>query len=80
MTETVTPDDIEAATRDLARLAEDNQPGKLRIAVECHTCYDWLMPGMDAYRARTGRRWRWIWWAAFIPIRWRCWRKTGPTW
>ena len=42
---------IEAAQRDLARLAEDNQPGKLRIAVECHTCYDWLMPGMDAYRA-----------------------------
>lgn len=41
---------IEAAKRDLARLAEDNQPGKLRIAVECHTCYDWLMPAMDAYR------------------------------
>ncbi|WP_124704738.1 LysR family transcriptional regulator [Sulfuriferula multivorans] len=42
---------MEAARRDLARLAEDNQPGRLRIAVECHTCYDWLMPGMDAYRA-----------------------------
>lgn len=42
---------IDAVKRDLARLAEDNQPGKLRIAVECHTCYDWLMPAMDAYRA-----------------------------
>lgn len=41
---------IEAAKRDLARIAEDSQPGKLRIAVECHTCYDWLMPAMDAYR------------------------------
>lgn len=42
---------MEDARRDLARLAEDKQPGRLRIAVECHTCYDWLMPGMDAYRA-----------------------------
>jgi len=23
----------------------------LRIAVECHSCFDWLMPAMDAYRA-----------------------------
>ena len=43
---------IEAAKRDLARMVDDdNQPGKLRIAVECHTCYDWLMPAMDDYRA-----------------------------
>ena len=41
---------IEAAKRDLARLVEDKQSGRLRIAVECHTCYDWLMPAMDAYR------------------------------
>ena len=27
-------------------------PGKLRIAVECHTCFDWLMPSMDALRER----------------------------
>jgi LysR family transcriptional regulator for metE and metH len=26
--------------------------GTLRIAVECHTCFDWLMPAMDAFRAR----------------------------
>lgn len=26
--------------------------GPLRVAVECHTCFDWLMPSMDAYRAK----------------------------
>lgn len=39
----------DAAARDLARL-KDGAAGELRIAVECHTCYDWLMPAMDAYR------------------------------
>jgi len=24
--------------------------GQLRVAVECHTCFDWLMPAMDAFR------------------------------
>lgn len=24
--------------------------GELRIAVECHTCFDWLMPAMDSFR------------------------------
>ncbi len=42
---------IGAAERDLARLTS-NATGKLRIAVECHTCFDWLMPSMDALRAR----------------------------
>ncbi len=41
---------VEAALRDLAKL-KDGEAGELRIAVECHTCYDWLMPAMDAYRA-----------------------------
>lgn len=26
--------------------------GPLRVAIECHTCFDWLMPSMDAYRAK----------------------------
>ena len=26
--------------------------GQLRIAVECHSCFDWLMPSMDAFRER----------------------------
>ncbi len=24
--------------------------GELRVAVECHTCFDWLMPAMDEFR------------------------------
>jgi len=39
------------AERDVARLV-DGAAGSLRIAVECHTCFDWLMPAMDAFRAR----------------------------
>jgi len=35
--------------RDIARIA-DGQNGQLRIAVECHSCFDWLMPSMDAFR------------------------------
>lgn len=39
------------ADRDVRRLA-DGSAGRLRIAVECHTCFDWLMPAMDAFRER----------------------------
>jgi len=35
--------------RDLARIAEGGA-GQLRIAVECHSCFDWLMPAMDRFR------------------------------
>ena len=42
---------VETAERDLARLA-GHGAGKLRISVECHTCFDWLMPSMDALRER----------------------------
>ena len=42
---------IEEAERDVARLAQGGA-GKLRIVVECHTCFDWLMPAMDAFRQR----------------------------
>lgn len=40
---------IKQAERDLARIAEGSA-GRLRIAVECHSCFDWLMPSMDAFR------------------------------
>lgn len=40
---------LEEAERDVARLARSDA-GQLRIAVECHTCFDWLMPSMDAFR------------------------------
>jgi LysR family transcriptional regulator for metE and metH len=42
---------VAEAERDLARLAQ-GASGTLRIAVECHTCFDWLMPAMDALRER----------------------------
>src|ERR1700677_1122688 len=37
--------------RDIARLAEGHA-GPLRVAVQCHNCFDWLMPAMDSYRDR----------------------------
>ena len=42
---------VQEAERDVARLLT-GQGGQLRIAVECHTCFDWLMPAMDAFRHR----------------------------
>jgi len=40
---------VQDGERDLARIAQ-GQAGQLRIAVECHSCFDWLMPSMDAFR------------------------------
>jgi LysR family transcriptional regulator for metE and metH len=42
-------DAVKAAERDLADMA-GGSVGPLRIAVECHTCFDWLMPSMDSFR------------------------------
>jgi len=42
---------LNQTTRDLLQMAEGTG-GTLRIAVECHTCFDWLMPAVDAFRAR----------------------------
>src|SRR5260221_11908032 len=41
--------EVQTAERDLAKLAR-KPAGTLRIALECHTCFDWLMPIMDAFR------------------------------
>ena len=43
--------EIELAERDVARLSQGDK-GQLRVALECHTCFDWLMPVMDAFRQR----------------------------
>ncbi|MDG2959928.1 LysR family transcriptional regulator [Bisgaard Taxon 10/6] len=40
---------VAAAERDLSRVKQ-GEAGELRIAVECHTCFDWLMPAMDSFR------------------------------
>jgi LysR family transcriptional regulator, regulator for metE and metH len=37
------------ADRDIVRLA-GKPSGTLRIVLECHTCFDWLMPVMDTFR------------------------------
>ncbi len=42
---------IDEAERDVSRVVA-GAAGTLRIAVECHTCFDWLMPAMDAFRSR----------------------------
>jgi len=43
--------EVEAVRAELLRMASGHAPESLRIAVECHSCFDWLMPAMDAYRA-----------------------------
>lgn len=43
--------DIADAERDVTQL-KDNSRGDLRIALECHTCFDWLMPVMGEFRRR----------------------------
>jgi LysR family transcriptional regulator for metE and metH len=40
---------IADAGRDVLRLSQ-SPSGPLRVAVQCHNCFDWLMPAMDAYR------------------------------
>ncbi len=42
---------VEHAERDIARLSQGDK-GQLRVALECHTCFDWLMPVMDEFRQR----------------------------
>jgi LysR family transcriptional regulator for metE and metH len=40
---------IQAAERDIAALSEEPS-ATLRIALECHTCFDWLLPVMHVFR------------------------------
>ncbi|MFD1244165.1 LysR family transcriptional regulator [Paralysiella testudinis] len=40
---------LATAQRDMAQIIE-GEAGELRVAVECHTCFDWLMPAMDTFR------------------------------
>ncbi|HCK28020.1 MAG TPA: LysR family transcriptional regulator, partial [Alcanivorax sp.] len=34
---------------ELRRLAA-GQSGRLHIAIECHSCFQWLMPALDRFR------------------------------
>jgi LysR family transcriptional regulator for metE and metH len=40
---------VQAAERDLARF-KHGRAGRLYLVVECHSCFEWLLPTMDAYR------------------------------
>ncbi|MGB0662859.1 MAG: LysR family transcriptional regulator [Pontibacterium sp.] len=40
---------IRNAERDIARLA-GGQTGRLNLCIECHSCFDWLMPTIDHFR------------------------------
>ncbi|WP_192036102.1 LysR family transcriptional regulator [Halomonas sp. YLGW01] len=41
--------EVRRAERDLARLAGDER-GRLHMAIECHSCFQWLMPTIDHFR------------------------------
>ncbi|MEQ6916437.1 LysR family transcriptional regulator [Halomonas aquatica] len=40
---------VRMAERDLARQA-GNEQGRLHMAIECHSCFQWLMPTIDHFR------------------------------
>ncbi|WP_305855984.1 LysR family transcriptional regulator [Balneatrix alpica] len=40
---------VRSAERDIARLA-GGETGRLNIAIECHSCFQWLMPTINQYR------------------------------
>jgi len=40
---------VQAASLDLARLA-GGQSGRLYMSIECHSCFEWLLPAINAYR------------------------------
>lgn len=41
---------IRSTERDLGMLA-GGSAGRLHIAIECHSCYQWLMPSVDEFRS-----------------------------
>ena len=40
---------IQDANAEVLRLAKGDS-GRLHIAIECHSCYDWLLPTLDQYQ------------------------------
>ena len=40
---------LREAERDFSRLA-GGSAGRLHLAIECHCCFQWLMPAIDAFR------------------------------
>ncbi|GIR63494.1 MAG: hypothetical protein CM15mP68_1600 [Pseudomonadota bacterium] len=40
---------VHSAELDLQRLA-GGESGRIYMAIECHSCFEWLLPAIDAYR------------------------------
>ncbi|MDE0423107.1 MAG: LysR family transcriptional regulator [Gammaproteobacteria bacterium] len=40
---------VQTASLDLARLAGGHS-GRLHMSIECHSCFEWLLPAINAYR------------------------------
>ncbi len=40
---------LRTVERELARLAA-GRTGRLHVAIDCHSCFQWLMPALDAFR------------------------------
>ena len=40
---------VHSAERDLQRLA-GGESGRIFMAIECHSCFEWLLPAIDVYR------------------------------
>ena len=45
---------VARTTTNIKRLAH-GQTGQLRLASECHSCFDWLMPILNLYRKQMER-------------------------
>ncbi|MDA0787945.1 MAG: LysR family transcriptional regulator [Proteobacteria bacterium] len=41
---------VRSAERDISRLA-GGEAGRLHICIECHSCFQWLIPAIDRYRS-----------------------------
>lgn len=48
LAEQVLPE-VRAAERDLARMSS-GRAGRLYMAIECHSCFDWLLPAIEHFR------------------------------
>ncbi|MCM5704314.1 LysR family transcriptional regulator [Larsenimonas salina] len=41
---------VRMAERDIAKMAGGEERGRLHMAIECHSCFQWLMPTIDQFR------------------------------
>lgn len=48
LADTVIPQ-LDQTSRDIKKLA-GGQAGRLHMAIECHSCFDWLMPAINSFR------------------------------